>query len=298
MKQEDVLNKMSSQLCFEIIKAFGFPKTDNWYGRLKPILSRATDNFSRIALIFDKLIAERDISEAARWSISNWCKGILARGCESVPREGPLLVVSNHPGAYDALVIAACLPRPDLHLVISDFPFLRYLENLGNRICSIPINKTDIHNRMAGMISAIHHLKNGGAVLLMGSGTIEPDPAVSPGALQYIQRWTNAVNLFFRTVPDTQVVLAAVSHILTTKWARHPLTWFQNGGYGETTLGGIWPGFTTIILSRKCLRNTQVEPCSRTNFWKYRPSSVRDILLEQESSLLIDHCNEFGGNPY
>jgi len=296
MKQEDVLNKMSSQLCFEIIKAFGLPKTDNWYGRLKPILSRATDNFSRIALMFDKLIAERDISEAARWSISNWCKGILARGCESVPREGPLLVVSNHPGAYDALVIAACLPRPDLHLVVSDFPFLRYLENLGDRICSIPINKTDIQNRMAGMVSAIRHLKNGGAVLLMGSGTIEPDPAVSPGALQYIQRWTNAVNLFFRIVPDTQVVLAAVSHILTRKWAHHPLTWFQNDGmekrrlaeFGQVLQQLFFPG-SVYATPRLSLAPAQISGIMK--------SSVRDVLLEQESSLLIDHCNEFGGNP-
>ena len=297
MKQEEEIRRLSTQLGFDILNALGLPKAEDWYHRLKPFISKATDHFSRIALIFDKLISDSDISQAAGWSISNWCRGILARGCETVPRQGPLLIVSNHPGAYDALVITSCIPRPDLRLIASDLPVLRYLHNLSQRIFFIPMNKSDTYNRMAGLMSAIRHLKNGGAVLLMGSGTIEPDPAVAPGALQYIQRWTNAVNLFLHSVPDTQVILSAISHVLTPKWARHPITWLQNGSmekrriaeFGQVLQQLFFPG---SLYASPRLSFFPAKLAENIN------SSPRDNLLEQESSLLIDHCSEFGGNPF
>ena len=296
MKQDDDIWKMSSQLGYEILNALGFPKAENWYRRLKPYISRATENFSRIALNFDKLVTESDITQAARWSISNWCKGILARGCENVPRQGPLLIVSNHPGAYDALVITSCIPRPDLKLIASDIPFLHYLHNLSQRIFFIPLNKSDTHNRMAGLLSAVRHLKNGGAVLLMGSGTIEPDPAVSSGAIQYIQRWTNAVNLFLHSVPETQVVLSAISHILTPKWARHPITLLQNGGMEKRRIAEVGQVLQQLFFPGSLYVSPRLSLCP-ARFSNNLEPSPRDIILQQESTLLIDHCHEFGGNP-
>jgi hypothetical protein len=297
MKKDDDIRRLSAQLGFDILNAFGFQKAEKWYSRFQPFISKATDNFSRIAFHFDKLIAESDISQAARWSISNWCKGILARGCENVPRDGPLLIVSNHPGAYDALVITSCIPRPDLKLIASDLPVLRSLHNLSQRIFFIPVNKCDTYQRMAGLLSAMRHLKSGGAVLLMGSGTIEPDPAVTPGALQFIQRWTNAVNLFLHSVPETQVILATISHILAPKWARHPITWVQKGGMERRRVAE----FGQVLQQLFFPGSFYVSP--RLSFASARlsgdmDSSPRNLLLEQESCLLIDHCNEFGGNPF
>jgi hypothetical protein len=297
MKQDEDIRKLSAQLGFDILSALGLPKVEAWYRRLKPYFSKATDNFSRIALVFDKLITESDISQAARWSVSNWCKGILARGCEKVPRQGPLLIVSNHPGAYDALVVASCIPRPDLKLIASDLPVLRYLHNLSQRIFFIPINRSDTYNRMAGLLSAVRHLKDGGAVLLMGSGTIEPDPAVAPGALQYIHRWTNVLNLFLHSVPETQVILSAISHILTPKWAHHPITWFQNGSMEKRRIAEFGQVLQQLFIPDSLYVSPRLS-LAPARFSKNMESSPRDTILEQESILLIDHCNEFGGNPF
>lgn len=297
MNLEQNIQRMSRQLIFDILNTFHLPETEGWYQRMKPFLSKATDRLSHIALVFDQLITEKGFPMAAQWSLTNWCRGIITRGSENIPKEGPLLIVSNHPGAYDALVIAATSPRPDLHIIASDLPFFRYLQNLSQRIFFIPRNKMDTYHRMSGLLSAIRYLKNGGAVLLMGSGTIDPDPAVLPGAIDHLQRWTNAVDLFLHSAPETNVVLSAVSHILSLKWAKHPLTWLRTEGlhkrqiaeFGQILQQLFQPGsfFVSPRLSfAPALKSGDLG------------SSPRDVLVERESALLVEHCREFGGYPF
>jgi hypothetical protein len=45
----------------------------------------------------------------------------------------------------------------------------------------------------------------------MGSGTIDPDPVVYPGAAAHLHHWPEAVNIFLRLVPQTSILLAAIS---------------------------------------------------------------------------------------
>lgn len=296
MKTTEEIRRMSEQLIREIVNACGLPPTDDWCRRFRLVFRQATDRIADIGLTFDRLITECGFPNACAWSLNHWCRGILAHGQEHVPAEGPLLIVSNHPGAYDALVIASQLRRPDLRLVASDLPFLRSLQNVSQRIFFIPINKSDTYHRMAGMLSAVRYLKDGGAVLLMGSGTIDPDPAVYPGALAHLQRWTEAASLFLRFVPQTRVVLSAVSHIVSPKWAHHPLTWFQRGGmekrrmaeFGQVLQQVFFPG--SLYVSP---RLSFSEPLSVTELG----DSPRAVLVQKEANLLTDHCREFGGCP-
>ena len=44
---------------------------------------------------------------------------------QELPSEGPLLIVSNHPGAADILALAAALPRKDIKFVAQDRPMFR-----------------------------------------------------------------------------------------------------------------------------------------------------------------------------
>ena len=179
MSVEDDIRHLSDTLIGEILKAFGLPDSAGWHRRFGTFFSKATGHLARIGLTFDRLIHEYGLPHAASWSLTNWCRDIIVRGQENIPEEGPLLVVSNHPGAYDALVVSAQLPRSDLRIIASDLPFLRALPNTSQRIFFIPPNIHNIAGRMSGMLSAVRYLKDGGAVLLMGSGTIDPDPAVS-----------------------------------------------------------------------------------------------------------------------
>ncbi|MFH1524873.1 MAG: 1-acyl-sn-glycerol-3-phosphate acyltransferase, partial [Chloroflexota bacterium] len=179
---EDV-QRMSDALIGEILNALGLPQTTGWRRLFGLLARRATDHLSHIGLTFDRLIEERGLPKAAEWGLTHWCRDILVRGQGNIPTEGPLLVLSNHPGAYDALVILKHFLRQDVRVIASDLPFIRYLRNTSQHIFFIPINTKDTYHRMSGMLSAVRYLKNGGAVILMGSGTIDPDPAIYPGAI-------------------------------------------------------------------------------------------------------------------
>lgn len=295
MKLEDELQRLNESLLIEVVKILGLPRTDGWRSLCGLLFGRGLRNLAEIGLTFDQMLVEHGLRDASEWALTHWCRGILARGQENVPAQGPLLVISNHPGAYDALVIASRLPRPDLRIIASDLPFFHALDNLSRRIFFIPFNVRDAAGRMAGMLSAVRYLKDGGAVLLMGSGTIDPDPAVYPGALENLQRWTEAANLFLRFVPQTRVLLAAVSHILHPKWTRHPLTWFQRGGMEKRRVAE----FCQVI--QQLFRPGSLYVSPRLSFSTPLTAadlgdSPRDILVERETSLLMEHCRVFGGS--
>jgi hypothetical protein len=294
MKLDQEIQRISDAMLVDILKILGLPPTESWRSLCALLFGKATRRLAEIGLAFDRMIAERGLDKAADWALAHWCRDILARGQENVPAQGPLLVVSNHPGAYDALVIASRLPRPDLHIIASDLPLFHALHNFSRRVFFIPFNTGNAAGRMAGMLSALRYLKDGGAVLLMGSGTIDPDPAVYPGALENLQRWTEAASLFLRFVPRTRVLLTAVSHILDPKWARHPLTWLRRGGMEKRRLAE----FGQVI--QQLFRPGSLYVSPRLSFAPALCApdlgdSPREILVEREASLLEEHCRQFGG---
>jgi hypothetical protein len=290
MKFSADVHRMSDNLIDEVLNALGLPRTTAWHRLVSPLFHRATDRLSQIGLTFDQLILEYGFPKAAEWCLNHWCRDIRIRGQANIPAGGPLLIISNHPGAYDALVIASRCLRQDIHLIASDLPFLRSLRNASQRFFFIPINKLATQQRMAGMLSAARYLKDGGAVLLMGSGTIDPDPAVYPDAAAHLERWTEAVNVFLRLAPQTHVLLTAVSHIVAPQWARHPLTWLRSNGmekrriaeFGQVLQQLFFPG--SIYLSP---RLSFAEPVMVADLG----NSPRDTLIQMETSLLNDHMN-------
>ena len=297
MTINDDIHRMSDYVIGEILNAIGLPGTTGWRRIASPLLQGATERLANIGLTFDRLIEERGFSKAAEWSLTHWCRDILARGQENIPTEGPLLVISNHPGAYDVLVILAQFLRQDVRIIASDLPILHDLHNFRQRIFFIPINIQDTYHRMAGMLSAARYLKEGGAVILMGSGTIDPDPAVYPGAAAHLQRWTEAVNVFLRHVPRTRVLLTTVSHIVAPQWARHPLTWLRSGGmekrriaeFGQVLQQLFFPG--SLYVSP---RLSFAAPLTTAELG----DSPRDMLVQRETRLLEEHCREFGGSSW
>ncbi len=53
---------------------------------------------------------------------------------------------------------------------------------------------------------------------------MEPDPAVLPGAVEALERWSTSVDLFARLAPELTVVPVAVSGVLSPIALRNPLT--------------------------------------------------------------------------
>jgi hypothetical protein len=146
-------------------------------------------------------------------------QGFEARNVENVPREGPLLITSNHPGVCDSLVIAASIPRPDLKIVAADNPFIAGVRHAAENLIYTTL---DVHERMMVVRKVIRHLQDGGAVLIFPSGSIDPDPALSPKAADDLGNWSPSIELMLRRVPQTRVLLTIVSDVLSAHWRWNP----------------------------------------------------------------------------
>jgi len=214
-------HELNEKLLEEIFKAVGWGPGHPLRMGLTPLFSTASLRFARIAVGFDQDVAAHGFSEAARRLLPHFAGELQVRGAESIPAEGPLLVVSNHPGTIDGLAIASQLPRPDLKIVVAGVPFLRNLRATANYLIYSSLN---VFERMNVVRSVIRHLEGGGAVLLFPSGGIDPDPAVMPGALEEVETWSPSLELILRRVPATRVLVTLVSGVLHPVWVYNPLT--------------------------------------------------------------------------
>ena len=226
MSQPDTeIKALSNTLILEIINAIGLPKTAITKQAFDLLVHRAAGRLAEIGVTFDRLIDRDGFPSACGWALTKWCRDITARGSESVPQTGALLVISNHAGAYDSAVIAARLGRNDLKFISSDVAFLKNLPNTSEHF--IFISADDPFSRMAGVRCGIRHMQDGGALLLFGTGLVDPDPAVYPGAEKEIENWSPSIDLLLRQVPDANVVVTIVSGIVSPRWAHHPVTWLK-----------------------------------------------------------------------
>ena len=188
---------------------------------LRVLFSPAADRFASLAASFDAAVQELGFTEAARMFMPRFLPNTDISGVDAIPREGPLLIASNHPGTFDSLLIAASLPRSDLKIVAADYPFLQNLPTVRNHLIFVP--KNDPHGRMSVIRSALNQLQQGGSLLIFPRGIIEPDPAVMKGAEESIELWSPSLEIFLRRVPETKVIISMISGLLTKGTVRNPL---------------------------------------------------------------------------
>lgn len=184
-----------------------------------PIFRLPARRFASVAATFDRYVEEYGFREAALRILPVFAQAFEANNVESIPREGPLLITSNHPGTCDSIVIAANIPRPDLKIIATGVPFMRGLRNAADHLIYTTL---DAHERMMVVRTAIHHLRDGGALLIFPSGRIDPDPALSPDASTYLGKWSPSIEVMLRHVPQTRVLLTVVSGVLSARWRWNP----------------------------------------------------------------------------
>jgi len=209
----------------EVILAMGISTEGRLARFLQPLLSRATRRFCEIFATADSIISQQGLGAGARWVLQNLVAGFQTRGASNVPPAGPLIIASNHPGTVDSVTLAASAGREDMKIIASAVPFLKSLPHVGEHLIFLP--RQDIQARMLVVRQAIRHLRDGGALLLFARGNIDPDPAFMQNADVELTAWSRSLEIFLRSVPQTQVVTSIVSHILDPAYMHHPLTWLR-----------------------------------------------------------------------
>lgn len=221
-ENDPLLKELSASLMDEVVGAVGLPKNDLTRALMWRIVGKPASRLAKIGVTFERLIAEKGLPAACAWSLKHFCNPAKVTIEDEIPREGPLLLATNHPGAYDVLVYTAMLKRKDVCWIATEIPFLRLLPHASSHI--IYVDRADMSSRSNALRQIAHHLKGGGAMVYFASGHRDPDPAVFPGAEKGIDDWLQVYDLLFRYVPDLKVQPVLASGIVSEYWARHRIT--------------------------------------------------------------------------
>jgi hypothetical protein len=187
---------------------------------VEPLIWTPADRFARLAARCDDVVANAGFREAMHQILPFLVREVCHRGVEHIPREGPLLIVSNHPGTYDSLAIAASLPRDDLQIVAAGFHTLRNLPHASRHLIFVD---RQLPANVSAVRSAIRHLRSGGA-LLMFPGRLEPDPVLLPGATEALRTWSRSVQLLLDSVPGIRALVTIVSGVISPAFLHSPVT--------------------------------------------------------------------------
>lgn len=219
-----------------IVMAFG-PPASGWPRRAVEWLFRIpAGRFAEVGADFDLHLARGGFAEAARQVLRRFVRGWRAYGSEHVPPQGPLLVLSNHPGAYDVLVVGAALCRDDLKVLAGGVAFLRSFSAAGRGLI---FSDEDLHSRATALRAAVRHLRTGGALLTFPGGTIDADLAITPGGYDELERWSPSIDLMLRHVPDCAVLVAIVSGVVVPACYHNPVTRLRKSAVDRRRLAEV-----------------------------------------------------------
>ena len=220
-EDEGRLERLTRVCVDDVVSAFGLGGVDRGRLVLEALSRVPARRLARQVLAFDGVVGEAGLGAGGAWALTKLCRSASIKGRDNVPREGPVLLVSNHPGLADAVAVFAATPREDLRVIAAERPFLDALPNTSRYLLTVAEAST---GRPGVVRAAARHLRGGGAVLTFPRGEIEPDPAVLPGAVEALGSWSSSADLFARLAPGLAIVPVVVSGVISPKALRIPLT--------------------------------------------------------------------------
>jgi hypothetical protein len=204
----------------EITKTLGLKSGSFFSPVVRALTRRPVNRLTELALDVDKELKEGSFNSAFAMLLKLFSDPPLVSGADLVPEKGPLLLIANHPGTVDTPALLSTVPRPDTKIISGYTPFTDSLDNLPNHLI---YSTRDSFQRMSVVRESIRHMKDGGCLLLYPAGAIEPDPAITAGAIDYTQFWHRSVEIFVKRVPGIVVSPIVVSHVLLERFYNHPI---------------------------------------------------------------------------
>ncbi len=284
--------ELLTALRYEVYRALRVHR-DNWKTNLLDFfLQVSLMRFVQLASQFEKEAAIGGFAYASRRIVPEFVPTIEVSGAENIPTQGPLIVVGNHPGSLDALIVAAQLYRQDLKLIARDMSFLRRLPGID--ACMLYSTK-EIGRRAVVLRQALHHLACGGSLLFFASGRLDPDPAWMPGAMEAIDLWTGSAAFLLKRVPEARVVIAITSRLIDPRWLTNPLISFHKDLWDRQFLAELMQNCMQLSFSYKNRVSPKVtfSDCYSISNLSVNQNSneIRDSLIEIAKQQTLLHIN-------
>jgi hypothetical protein len=253
---ETLATTLSESLVNELVTAVGLTPTRFNHWLFWRLFRRITDQMAVLGARSDAITQSEGFPAACQWLLTHFCADVQVHGAENIPDTGPLLVLSNHPGTYDALVIFSTLQGHEIRSVSSEIPFLELLPNIHQQFLFTP--RENPTERMLVLRHSIQHLQKGGTLNFFGSGHRDPDPVVYPNADLIFENWLNVFDVFFRTVQGLKVLPAIVSGVTSPKWAKHPITWLRKNQIDKRRLAEFGQVITQLRKPGKLMMRPRI----------------------------------------
>ncbi|HYP28655.1 MAG TPA: 1-acyl-sn-glycerol-3-phosphate acyltransferase [Blastocatellia bacterium] len=268
----------------DILEALGLGRVRLGRGVLEMLCKPAARRFAREVFDYDEAVGRTCLCRGAAALVGRNVAGLQVSGVAHVPRGGPLLLVSNHPGLTDSVALFASLPRDDLRIVAADRPFLRAIKETSKRIIYLN-ERADF--QITALREIVRRLNEGRAVLIFPGGRIEPDPSISDGASAALERWSKSLGLIVRLAKDVRVVTAIVRGVSSPSAQSHPLTKLRRDKKDRERLGAI----LQILMARYRSVSVKVafgEPLTKAALLANGDDaeSVRRVIIESARRLI------------
>lgn len=242
------LQGVTSAILHEIRGVMGLARVPGAAYLVGALFGPSAGRLARMLVRLDDEVAKYGLAAAAGNLLSGLIHQFRVARPQAIPQQEPLLVASNHPGAYDLLILAASLTRDDLKIISSDIAIFHQLPSIDPHF--IPIS-ADPHRRMAAFRAGLRHLLDGKALLLFPRGDVELDPALSAEALRGIAHWSASLELYLRKAPKTQLVVATVCGVHSPRWFKHPAIRLWKRTEQRQKVAQIFQVAEQLMLSRK-----------------------------------------------
>jgi 1-acyl-sn-glycerol-3-phosphate acyltransferase len=229
---------------------------------LQTVLSRQLRLFADNMATFNLELITLGLAEAATALCGRYGGRVVAEGLEHVPRSGPLLLVSNHPGMFDTLGIYATLPRPDIRALARPQPLLGLMTSLAPNLLMLPDEGA---GRAGGLRQVLQLLRADGALLIYPAGHLEPEPmllghhGLKDDPIEPLIPWSSGVGTLVKLAArqgiPLQVVPVALAGVLSTQ---------------------TWRWFSPLLKLRKTLRGREdLTAVLQVAFPGWGPTTVR-----------------------
>jgi hypothetical protein len=215
------IEEIARETIRDISQVFHFNPESWWDALMQKLLMVPATKFASFLQSADLKVGMRSLWEAARDLLPRFSGGWQVQGGDHLPKEGPLLVVSNHPGVTDSLAVLSALERSDVHMVANARPTLEILPNTSEHLLYLD---KQVDTRMTTLRNLIRLLEDGNTVVLFPRGGMEPEPTLFHGALESVSKWSESLGVLLSKVPDTKLQLVLTQGVLTKEAWEHPLT--------------------------------------------------------------------------
>ncbi len=281
---------LRKSLLEDIMRTRGFAPNGKLRKLLEPIVAAPMDRFINICYEFDQRAEQFGFMQAARWMLPHFAGGVEVIGAEQIPLEGPLLLVSNHPGSFDEVAIAANLDRADLRILANRHTLLTSLPSVART--AIFSSEHDAHDRMSALRTSIKTLREGRTLLLFPTGRTDPDPRCTAGASEAIARWSSSIEMLVNKAPETQVIITIVSGVISPMALRSPVAWVRRQPIEQQKMATMLQFALQLIFPRMfnlVPRVTFSAPQTMAELTAGGAQSVQQSIVEQAQRLLALH---------